>query len=62
LKEAIEILEDYLRGDEPDYNPDLPAALRLAIEDLKRTVDWRNRGMTLACFLLDGETVELKRR
>lgn len=36
LSKAIEILQAYLRGDEPDYAPDLPLATRLSLEALKR--------------------------
>ncbi|MBA7602874.1 hypothetical protein ES703_09970 [subsurface metagenome] len=35
LEEAIEINKAYLRGDEPDYAPDLPAAIRLGIASME---------------------------
>ena len=35
IDRAIEILEDWLRGDDPDFSPDLQDAIRQAIEALK---------------------------
>ena len=41
LDQAIEIIENFLRGDEPDEPSDLPTAFRLSIEALKRVGETR---------------------
>ena len=56
LKKAIEILQSYLRGDEPDYDPDLPDAIRLGIEALKRVKYQHDDNEFVPDFLLPGET------
>lgn len=38
------------------FLPDERDAMRLGEEALKRIQDYRNRGMTMECFILPGET------
>lgn len=56
LEEAIEILENYLRGDDPDYAPDLPNAIRLIFKAGKRLQEIRRCPGVSADTLLRGET------
>ena len=56
IERAVEILENYLRGDEPDYAPDLPAAIRLGIEALKARKRDREFGYVDLEDLLPSET------
>ena len=56
LERATEVLENYLRGDEPDNAPDLPAAIRLGIEALKRLEKARKERRFDRLGLLPGET------
>lgn len=56
IDKAIEILDCYLRGDEPDFLPDLPASIRLGIEALEGFRDARTAGGILQCYSLPGET------
>ena len=56
IDEAIEILKDYLRGDEPDNAPDLPASIRLGIEALKRVKAYKEAHVGLHYEPMPGET------
>lgn len=56
LEEAIEIIDNYLRGDEPDDPRKLPAAFRLGIEAL-RAIPKTRAGQGIICIMhLPGET------
>ena len=58
IDEVIEILQAYLRGDEPDNAPNLPASIRLGIEALKRERERRKYLVNSCGELLPGETEE----
>ena len=56
IDEATEVLRNYLRGDEPDNPPDLPASIRLGIEALKEVKNSRSEDYIGDTGLLPGET------
>lgn len=60
INEAIKILDNFLSGDEPDDETDLPASIRLSIEALKRIKEGRifhfSQGLIGISHLLPGET------
>jgi len=58
IAKAIEILEAFMRGDEPDYSPDLPASVKLGIAALKRLELLRSNFSELGLARLPGETPE----
>lgn len=58
IDKAIEILNNYLRGDEPDDPTKLPDAIRLSIEALKRVRGVENQYRSFQKWLLPGETEE----
>lgn len=58
IPKAIEIIDDYLRGDEPDYGPDLPDSIRLAREALKAIPEYRDAAGSHNWPPLQGETEE----
>jgi len=58
VSKAIEILEDYMRGDEPDEDHDLTDAFRLSIEALNAWKQFREGTWRPGADNLPGETEE----
>lgn len=58
LDKAIEIIENYLRGDEPDDPTDLPKAFMLGSEAIKRIYNNRATTPGFNFIPLPGETEE----
>ena len=55
-QKAIEIIDAYLRGDEPDFAPDLPVAIRMGKSAITQVILWREHGYPEFMPLLKGET------